>query len=118
MKRTKHKIISYKCFISKRFRFKSMFYNICTSILIGCKKGTYGLDCKQKCDCEKTHKKCDRRTGKCERCKEKPCEDDDGGDDDDKSTVSIKGNVAIFFIFTNGMTTYFYRECSTFLISC
>lgn len=69
-----------------------MFYNICTYIrLIGCKKGTYGLDCKQNCDCEK-HKKCDRRTGKCKKCKKKQCEEDDEGDDDDKSTVSTKGS--------------------------
>ncbi|XP_076106786.1 uncharacterized protein LOC143075299 isoform X2 [Mytilus galloprovincialis] len=55
-----------------------------------CPKGTYGPECLNICYCT-VYKKCDRRTGECKKCKEKPCEDDEGGDDNYyKSTVSTK----------------------------
>ncbi|XP_052072884.1 uncharacterized protein LOC127710978 [Mytilus californianus] len=57
-----------------------------------CPKGTYGLDCLNKCDCT-GFRKCDRRTGECQKCKKKPCEDDDGGDDDKSSVLITKKSI-------------------------
>ncbi|CAC5361192.1 unnamed protein product [Mytilus coruscus] len=72
-----------------------------------CPKGTYGLDCLKICECT-GFKKCDRRTGDCKKCIERPCEDDDGGDDDDyddRSAVSITKNSVITDVSVPVQTT-------------